>query len=220
MIDALIRSPRRVLEPIERVSEILFGLIMVLTFTLSLSVTEAADDSVNTMLIAALGCNLAWGIIDGVLYLMSCLAERGRNLRTLRAVRQSSNPDEAHRIIAGALPPLVASVLQPAELETLHRRLSELPQPATGPRLQKNDWLGATAVFLLVFASTFPVVLPFVFMHDLPQALRVSNAIAIGLLFFTGYVFGRSAERNAWVMGVSMVLLGSALVGLTIALGG
>ena len=73
------RSSKRVLEPIDRVSEVLFGLIMVLTFTGSLSVAEAGRDDVRTMLIGALGCNLAWGIIDGVLYLMGCLAEKGRD---------------------------------------------------------------------------------------------------------------------------------------------
>src|SRR5207249_4453585 len=72
------RSSKRVLDPIDRVSEVLFGLIMVLTFTGSLSVAEAGRESIRTMLIGALGCNLAWGIIDGVFYLMGCLAEKGR----------------------------------------------------------------------------------------------------------------------------------------------
>jgi hypothetical protein len=67
---------KRLLEPHERIAEVLFGLIMVLTFTGSLSVAEAGRDDVRTMLIAALGCNIAWGIIDGVLYLMGCLAEK------------------------------------------------------------------------------------------------------------------------------------------------
>ena len=71
---------RRVLEPIDRTSEILFGLIMVLTFTGSLSVVGAGREDVRTMLVGALGCNLAWGIIDAVFYLMGCLAEKGRDL--------------------------------------------------------------------------------------------------------------------------------------------
>ena len=75
------RSSKRVLEPIDRVSEVLFGLIMVLTFTGSLSVAEAGREDVRTMLIGALGCNLAWGIIDAILYLMGCLAEKERGLR-------------------------------------------------------------------------------------------------------------------------------------------
>ena len=57
------RSSKRVLDPIDRISEVLFGLIMVLTFTGSLSVTEAGRESIRTMLIGALGCNLAWELL-------------------------------------------------------------------------------------------------------------------------------------------------------------
>src|SRR5438046_4547990 len=123
------RSSKRVLDPIDRVSEVLFGLIMVLTFTGSLSVAEAGRESIRTMLIGALGCNLAWGIIDGVFYLMGCLAEKGRGLLTFRAMRKATDPKKAQRLIADALPPVIASILEPAELETMSRRLQELPEP-------------------------------------------------------------------------------------------
>src|SRR5512141_1547579 len=92
-------SSRRALDPVDRVAEVLFGLIMVLTFTGSLSVAEAGRDDVRAMLIGALGCNIAWGIIDGVLYLMGCLGEQGREIRALRAVRRAAKPEEAHRVI-------------------------------------------------------------------------------------------------------------------------
>ena len=214
------RSSKRVLEPIDRVSEILFGLIMVLTFTGSLSIAEAGRDDVRTMLIGALGCNLAWGIIDGVLYLMGCLAEKGRGLLTFRAVRNATDPKEAQRLIADALPSVVASVLEPVEMESLYRRLKQLPEPPDHVRLRKDDWLGAVGVFLLVFLCTFPVVIPFIFMHNAGPALRVSNAIAIVMLFLTGYAFGRMTGRHPWLVGISMVVLGLILVGLTMALGG
>ena len=214
------KSSKRVLDPIERLSEVLFGLIMVLTFTGSLSVAEAGRDDVRAMLIGAIGCNLAWGIIDGVLYLMSNLAEKGRRLFTLRVVRQTTSPQAAQRVIADALPPIVASILEPAELETMRLRLRQLPEPPPRVRLGKDDWLGALGVFLLVFLATFPVVIPFIFMHDARPALRVSNAIAVVLLFLTGYAFGRMTGRRPWAVGMSMVALGAALVAMTIALGG
>src|SRR6476659_4142505 len=112
-------SSKRVLDPIDRVSEVLFGLIMVLTFTGSLSVAEAERSDVRTMLIGALGCNIAWGVIDGILYLMTCLSERGRGIRAMRAVQQAESPEEAHRAIADALPPLLAAQITPAEYESL-----------------------------------------------------------------------------------------------------
>jgi VIT1/CCC1 family predicted Fe2+/Mn2+ transporter len=158
---------RRVLDPSERTAEVLFGLIMVLTFTGSLSVVDAGRADVREMLLAALGCNLAWGIIDGVLYLMTTVAQRSRP-RTLIA----------------------------------------------------SDWTGALAVCLLVFASTFPVALPFVFIHDVSTALRVSNAAAVGMLFLAGTEYGRAIDLSPWLVGACMVLLGASLVALTIALGG
>jgi hypothetical protein len=214
------RSFKRVLDPIDRVSEVLFGLIMVLTFTGSLSIAEAGRDDVRTMLIGALGCNLAWGIIDGVFYLMGSLAEKGRGLLAFRAVRKTSDAREAQRLIADALPPVIASVLQPAELDAVQQRLRNLPEPIAQARLEKDDWLGAGGVFLLVFLSTFPVVIPFLFMRNAGPALRVSNAIAIVMLFITGYSFGRMTGRYPWLVGIVMVLLGIILVGITIVLGG
>jgi len=214
------RSSKRALDPIDRVSEVLFGLIMVLTITGSLSVAEAGRSEVRTMLFGALGCNLAWGIIDGVLYVMGSLAEKGRNLFIFRAVRKATDPKEAQRRIADALPPVVASVLEPVELEALHQRLKQLPEPPDNARLSKDDWLGAAGVFLLVFLSTFPVVIPFIFMSNAGPALRVSNVIAIVMLFLTGYAFGRMTGRHPWLVGISMVVLGLVLVGVTMALGG
>ncbi len=220
MPDEIIKSSKRVLDPIDRVSEILFGLIMVLTFTGSLSVANVGRDDVRTMLIGALGCNLAWGIIDGVFYLMGCLAEKGRAIRTLNAIRRASDPKKAQRVIAGALPQAVRTVLQPPELEALYRRLKELPEPPERAQLHRDDWRGAVGVFLLVFLSTFPVVIPFFFMKNIVPALRVSDAVAVVMLFLTGYGYGRITGHRPWVRGVFMVVLGSILVAITVALGG
>ncbi|RZI99821.1 MAG: VIT family protein [Brevundimonas sp.] len=216
----LTRHSGRVLEPIDRVSEVLFGLIMVLTFTGSLSVVDAGRDDVHAMLIGALGCNLAWAIIDAVLYLMFSGAANNQGLATVVAVRDASDPRDAHRLIAETLPPVLADSLQPADLESIRARLATLPEPPPRIRLGVDDLRGAGGVFLLVFLSTFPVTIPFMIMHSVEPAMRVSNAIAIGLLFLTGYAFGRITGRRPLWTGFSMVVLGAGLVGLTIALGG
>jgi VIT1/CCC1 family predicted Fe2+/Mn2+ transporter len=219
-MDSPVEPSKRVLEPHDRISEVLFGLIMVLTFTGSLSVAEAGREDVRTMLIGALGCNLAWGIIDAVLYLMGCLAEKGRNLATLHAVRKANDPQKAQKLLAGALPPLIASVLRPEEYAAIDQRLKQLPEPPGQAQLGKTDWAGAMGVFLLVFFCTLPVALPFVFVGRAALALRISNVIAIAMLFLAGMAYGRSVQRRPWLMGVSMVALGAILVGITIALGG
>src|SRR5882724_701555 len=166
MPDDPVKSSNRVLEPHERISEVLFGLIMVLTFTGSLSVAEAGREDVRIMLVGALGCNLAWGIIDVVFYLMGCLADRGRSVIALKVLRETADPQRAHRLIADALPPMIAAVLKPAEFEEIRTRLTQLPEPPKRARLRKEDWWGAGGVFLLVFLSIFPVVIPFIFFSD------------------------------------------------------
>jgi hypothetical protein len=215
-----IRKSKRVLDPMDRVSEILFALIMVLSFTGTFSAAEAGRAGVREMLFGALGCNLAWGIIDAVMYLMACLSERGQKIATLRAVRNALGSSEAHSAIVEALPDAFANALQAAELEAIRRKMSQMPDPPARLRLHKADLLGALAVFLLVFASTFPVAIPFILMRDPMIALRISNGIAVAMLFLTGLTFGRCVGYRPWLFGLSMVLLGSALVAITIALGG
>jgi VIT1/CCC1 family predicted Fe2+/Mn2+ transporter len=214
------KPSRSLLDPIDRLSEILFGLIMVLTFTGSLSVAEAGREDVRTMLAAALGCNVAWGIIDAILFLMGALAERSQNLRALTTVRASSDPAMGRRAVADALPPVVAAVMTDDELDTIRRRLMSSASVPDQARLDGRAWLDALGIFVLVVVTTFPVVIPFLISDNALRALRVSNAIAMVMLFVTGYVFARLTGRRPWVVGALMILLGGALVGITIALGG
>jgi hypothetical protein len=210
----------RVLEPIDRISEVLFGLIMVLTATGALSVVTADRAQVGTLVIGALGCNLAWGIIDAGMYLMACLHERGRGILAVRAARAAADPAAARRIIADALPPLVGQAWSDEQLDAIHRRLHDLPAPPERPRLTRRDALGALGVCLLVFVSTLPVVVPFLFIADPRSALRTSNAVAIALLFVCGYAFARCAGLPPWPTGLVMVAAGGILAGVAIALGG
>jgi VIT family len=210
----------RVLDPMERISETLFGLIMVLTFICGLGIATAGDIKIQTMLIGALGCNLAWGIVDGGLYLLARINDQGSKIVTLRAIRQARDAETAQRVIADALPPQLASTLPLEQLELMRQKLRLLPESLERPRLTKRDWLGAMGLCLLSFLSTFPVVIPFIFLSDAKVALRVSYAVAIVMLFCCGYAFGYHSGLRPWAAGFSMVAIGSALVGVAVALGG
>src|SRR5262249_61168234 len=94
----------RVLDPLERFAEIIFGLIMVLTFTGSLSVATAGHEEVRTMLVGAIGCNIAWGIVDAVMYILNTLLWRCRGLVMLKALRQPGGAARAPENIGVALP--------------------------------------------------------------------------------------------------------------------
>jgi hypothetical protein len=220
MLHTLTNSSEPVLQPMERISEILFGLIMVLTFTCSLSVADAGRAEVRALLVGALGCNLAWGIIDAVFYLMDCFGIQGRGILTLRSLRQVSSPAQVQGLIAHALPPVLVSVLSPSDFELMQQKLNGIADMPQRPRLNKKDWVGAAGVFLSVVLATVPVAIPFVLISDVKAAMRVSNGIAILMLFLTGYAFGKYAGHRPLSMATAMVLVGAGLVAITIFLGG
>jgi VIT1/CCC1 family predicted Fe2+/Mn2+ transporter len=123
-------------------------------------------------------------------------------------------------MIAEAMPPLLASVVSPEQLESMWHRLRKIPDSSPHPQLTKRDGVGALGVCLLSFLSTFPIVIPFMLIGDGRLALRVSNVIAIAMLFVCGYVFGRRSGLRPWATGLLIVTFGCVLVGVAIALGG
>jgi hypothetical protein len=212
-------TSRRVLDPVSRASEVLFGLIMVLTFTLSLTATEGGRADVRAVLLGALGCNLAWAIIDAVMYLMSVRGEDRLAASTIRAIRDANSPGAGRAIVADHLPPAVLPALMAADLDRIRLHLSGLPPESLEARFGQEDYLAAFGVFLLVFLCLFPVAAPFLLLDDVTIALRVSNIVAVAMLFLTGFTFGRQVGRP-WRAGFLMVAIGVALVAVAMALGG
>jgi len=209
-----------VLSPLERWAEILFGVIMALTITGALSVSSASREESRAMFAAALGCNIAWGLVDAVMYLLTVLFEQGRESLLARAIR--SGEDDAHlRAALGELvPEHVLGALTQEDLGTLRRRLVAAGALPDRARLHVQDLLAALGVFLLVVASTIPVALPFLVIGDPVLAMRVSRAISLGLLFVSGSAVGRYAGLRSWAVGLSMLGVGAVLVAAVTALGG
>jgi hypothetical protein len=209
-----------VLNPLERISEIACGLIMVVSFTGALSVTHAGEADVRRMFVAAILCNFTWGVIDATFYLIGCLAENSHNRTLLLRAQECTNSTQVQRLIAGVLPTKVAEALQSADFERIHAHLKKVPLTAARLRVTGRNLRGALGVFLLVFLSTFPVVIPFLLFRDARLALHLSNFVAIALLFGCGFILARYAGlRGIWT-GLAMVAIGAALVALMIALGG
>jgi hypothetical protein len=212
------------LDPGSHMGEALFGLIMTLTFTLGadLVIQEEGREGARQMLIGILGCNLAWGIIDGVLYVLGCAFERGRVQRIGYEVREARDPGQACRFVAGELDELLAPLTDPQQRDALYSAIvqrvkteSTLPEPLT-----RKDLLGGLESGLLVFSCSIPAVLPFL-VFDQPQvALRVSNSILLALLYYLGYRHARHTLVKPWIAGLVFLLAGLFLVVLAILLGG
>jgi hypothetical protein len=214
---------RRYLEPAERLNEILFGLIMVLTFTLTAGLTvEDGPDAARTLLVATLGCNLAWGIIDGAMYLMAVLLERSRRARAIAAVRAAPDEATAFAAIERALEGTLTSLATEDERRRLYGVIRDVVRrgPPERVRLGREDFYGAVASGVLVVLSTVPAAVPFLLIDEPWRALRLSNLVLVGLLFAVGYEWGRQAHTSPWRAGLAFLGAGLALVATAIALGG
>jgi len=124
---------------------------MVLTFTGSISVAEGSAAETRDVLAAAIGCNLAWGIVDAAMYLLSNFSSRARGLAIIKALHHGE-PAVAHRLLLDALPPVVSGVLTPTEVEAVRERLTQLPDPSAFVSLNRADFIGAAGVFLAALA--------------------------------------------------------------------
>lgn len=213
------------LDPATALSEVLFGLIMTLTFTLSagLIIEDEGREGARQLLIAVIGCNIAWGIIDAALYLTGELFNRGRLRKLGHAVRSAASHATAIARVSSELDPLLTNVLKPSDRDLLYRQIIEAIETkphGDAVRLEREDWKGAFASFWLVVLSSLPAAAPFVLMDDARLALRVSNALLLGLLFLTGYWWARYTLGKPWLVGMAFLAVGLVLVIAAIALGG
>lgn len=213
-----VREP--VLSPVDRISEMLFGLFMALTFVGAVSVAEAGRAEIKEMFVAALGCNLAWGLVDAAMSLVRTVTDRGRLLTLLRSVRATPDAEAGRRLIERSLSRAIAGLVSSEQIEAIRGRIIALPSVPERPKLKSDDLLAALGIFLIVVAATFPVVLPFIWIADVGTAKNVSHAVALAMLFFGGLALGRYAGYGSWRVGFIMVGLGAALVIAINALGG
>ncbi len=206
-----------------RLEEAIAGLIMVLGFTLIAGFTAVSEkQGVRTLLLGALGCNTAWGIIDGALFAWGNLTDRRLQLRFLTNLRSAPNGRQAFSAIGDRLNPLLEPGVGAEERTRLCKAILPVAMRVQlpDPDLTKEDVDGMLAIFMIDVAAVIPAVIPFLFFSEPRVALRVSNGALIVLLFITGLLWGRRTGFNGYLAGCCAMLLGLALVGVAIALGG
>jgi hypothetical protein len=218
-----LRSLFENLAPGERLGELLFGLIMTLTFTLGAgAVVGTAEGASTSLLFATIGCNVAWGVIDGVLLILGRIFDRGRLVRLGHAIAATSDEQQALDIVAGEFDDTLVPITSDERRIALYRDVvSRVRQSQRGqPTVTWADARAALAVFCLVFFASLPAALPYLVIGDPWIALRVSNALLIGVLFWVGYRWASYTSFNPLRFGVALTALAVVLVLIAILLGG
>ena len=211
----------RHLDPATRLGEVLFGLIMALGIT---GAVRLSTESVTNreLFIAILGCNLAWGVVDGVMFAMLEMFERGRRTRIQKAVQSAATDEMAVEQIAREFHDRLQPFTTAEERQSLYRSMLLIIRRMDYEpvRLLQTDILGGIAVSGIILTATMPILLPFVLIEATGTAIAVSNLIAISLLFWLGCQWGRAAGAVPVKVGAGVTCIGILLVLITIALGG
>lgn len=219
------------LDPIDELSQVIYSILILLTFTLAFRIfklqsgagVHLESEQVTELLLAALGATIAWGIIDGLMYVLTSVFERNEKQRLLIAVQSAPTDEEAVQAIADELD----FTLEPITTETkrsdlyadvlAHLRDSR-PQNVG---LKREDLAGGLGTLLVALVAVIPSLLPFVLIPNSAfLALRVSNIVSFVVLFVSGWRWGRRTHSNPWLTGLTLVLAGAAMVLIAIPLGG
>ena len=214
----------RYVDPATSLSEVMFGLIMTLTFTLGagIIIEDEGREGARQLLIALIGCNIAWGIIDAALYLVGQLFNRGQRRRLAWAVRNATDERSARTLVASELDDLLQNVTSAAERESLYEHIAMNLRSVSSKVgiLTKSDLVGAVASFFLVAVVSLPAAIPFLLIDEAHLALRISNVILLATLFVTGFWWARYTLGQPWLVGFAFLIVGTVLVLVAIALGG
>ncbi len=214
---------RRYLDPSETLLEVLFGLIMALTMTVGARLlSERADIVGRELAVALLGCNVAWGVIDGAFYLLGTLFNRNRRTQFVKRVQAAAHEAEAMAAVREEFDLADEPRMRAEDKASLHASLVLLFRHADTARahLRRDDWVAALLITILVSATAIPGLVPLLAFQDGFVALRVANVLQIGLLFLVGYGWARYTGSNRWWTGLAIALLGTVLVLLAVPLGG
>ena len=89
------------LDPIDPLSEMIFSILIVLTFTLAFRIFKLGNDPgqvisaeyIDDLLIGALGATLASGLIDGIMYALMSMFERCEKHRLLLRIQTATTQE-------------------------------------------------------------------------------------------------------------------------------
>lgn len=219
MIRPFVNALDAALSPFERASEVIFGILMAISVTAATEILEVGEPDVGELAVAALGCNLAWGLIDGVMFLLNQQFERFRSHRIVLELRAAPGEEAFRERARAELPPVVGAALTPDAFAGLRKFVDGYAAKRPG-FWEPQELAAAAGIALLVFVSTFPLVIPFLLMGDAWTALRISHGVAVVMLFVLGWRVGKWAGASPGWSGTILAFVGAVLGGACVALGG
>ena len=213
----------RALDPADALAEMTCGLVMVLTILCTAGwYIEGTDNPRRALAFAAFGCCLAWGIIDGFLYVASAVYSRGRRGRLIRSV-QASDHLAAVDFVRGRVDEATGNLLSAASSTAVAEELVAAAAKVDPPEritTKRSDFPPVAGAMVLNVSATVLPGIAILLVNDWRDALALAKALVVGMMFLTGYLWGRTTRFGGWRSGSAMLVFGVTMVGIAVLFGG
>lgn len=219
------------LDPIDLLSETIYSVLIILTFTLAYAISRPnfppgqpiPASYTDSLAGAVLGAALAWGLIDGMMYALMELFQRSERHRLLEQIQTAPSEEEGVEIIADefdyVLDPIAGEEQRYELYQRVYAKLRESKPRPVGFR--REDFTGALGSAIIAVVAVIPSIVPLWLLRDhFFLALRVSNAVSFVVLFAAGYNWGRYTGTSPWRTGLLLVSFAIAMVAIALPLGG
>ncbi len=218
----LVHPLTRHLGPTFALQEILYGLVMALGTISTVSIGIGLDPSSrNTLILAAVGVNITWGLADMIMYMVTKNFDRMRHQWLADNIK--SDPDEDWPMaVEEDLSESIVATLDPVDRQRIYQDIVDSESRAVGRPVRFHVvhlYGGATCLILTVLAA-LPLVVPLLLITPLSLGLRVASLVAMGLLFLAGYLWAPYAGLRKERVGLLMMGVGGVITLATLVLGG
>jgi VIT1/CCC1 family predicted Fe2+/Mn2+ transporter len=211
------------IDPIDWLSETIFSILIFLLYILAFGIImlsrapqgPISQENVRELLFGSVGAVLAWGTIDGILYALFSVFERGERHRLLEDIQAANTQEEALEIIADDMDYLLEPITGDEERTALYSSILSHLQHST-PRkigLKREDVTTALAHVLVAIIAIIPSIIPFfIFRYDYSLAIRISILVSFVVLFISGFAWGKYTGVSPWKTGLLIMSIAIILV--------
>ena len=218
------------LDPIDALSATFFSILIAMLFTLSYDILiyrGIVDSSFSSgygteLFFAILVVVMVWGTIDGIMYVLTEVFQRGERHRLLELLQTTEHEETAVDAIADEfdfiLEPITSDDQRSALYHDIFAHLRKAEPQEVG--LQRGDVVGAITFILVSALVVIPSLLPLLLLpNNTAMAIRISNVVSIIVIFGTGYSWGKYSDVNPWKTGLILASVCLSMVLVAIFIG-
>lgn len=193
----------------DRTSEVAFAVLMVIIINGYVALSDLNSGFIYIVAVN-LGACASWGIIDGLIYVISDSIGRNTVRNKLRQLKSCVNCENSLDQVKKSLDETFLEGFDDEGKSAIAKAIiTHVPNASLGENkvITKEEalgWLSIIGIYLLV---GFLPALPFLILRDKALAWLISNISGVAWLFWYGVQLGKSSGKSRLLLGLVMAAI-------------